>query len=708
MKPEVEGSQLIETNCYNAEDSSSAKNEPDIDENRGLESDESCPLADTTNDQELSTSSPTPTTASGNDNNDSDEQDDIEASPDVSMSSFEQANTDQCHSIEVPDLCGCSGSCLAPGSASASQAYGVQYYWPSFGHLVGPQPIFWPHPTQSPCLVTPTLINDGVGTRSPACIVPSNLATVAPYRSSPLHTAHSTNQQHLNTYDQQPKTCMRLWEPHGLHYIPDTMSQPIKTANESRPAISYIPTVNQHYPPTQLQPQPQLIYLYLTHYPAPSNLAWQSRLDLGFYPYLMQPPLDYDGAGYLQPTSAPNINHTSDYYCQPAPIVFEPTGINNHQTVCHNRPNVAAMLSAQRRRFALELISMLPIDARPALTRQAYGMDRVWEDEFEQMFCRLDQTIVWHLMEVETNPSIRESDSIIAHRGHYIVRSSKTSRMNFAAGQCCVKGGGSVCESDTTNEDERDYNDEEIASDRLETEDAEQHSSDSLYATASSLSCESGSGNASDSEPRSEICADSNSSSGASSSGENQTDGLSATSELSHEILLEDHERPAEAIVISSSGSNSSNSCNGKTDRRKFPLRFRMFIDSAKVRFCCDYCGHGWTSMKGRVVFWYELFEVQDCCLDGGGSGQMLGFCGYKLFGQQCDVCKIKNRFERPMWYPEEVTKVLNNLCNKIGQVYFGLRASVIDKQRRAGKPKTSHNSSLCQACHDGVCTDRK
>ena len=89
------------------------------------------------------------------------------------------------------------------------------------------------------------------------------------------------------------------------------------------------------------------------------------------------------------------------------------------------------------------------------------------------------------------------------------------------------------------------------------------------------------------------------------------------------------------------------------------------FVDSAKVRFCCDVrqqswirnlfkinfmrqkCGHGWTSMKGRVVFWFDLLSPY----------YSNGFVAFKLYGQQCDRCK-SDRYEQAMWYPEEVCKV--------------------------------------------------
>lgn len=73
------------------------------------------------------------------------------------------------------------------------------------------------------------------------------------------------------------------------------------------------------------------------------------------------------------------------------------------------------------------------------------------------------------------------------------------------------------------------------------------------------------------------------------------------------------------------------------------------FVDSAKVRFSCDKCGHGWTSMKGRVVFWFDLYFNH--------HGIPQGIAAFKLFGQKCEKCKMGS-YEIPMWYPEEVFKV--------------------------------------------------
>lgn len=103
-------------------------------------------------------------------------------------------------------------------------------------------------------------------------------------------------------------------------------------------------------------------------------------------------------------------------------------------------------------------------------------------------------------------------------------------------------------------------------------------------------------------------------------------------------------------------------------------------------------CGNGWTSMKGRVTFWYHLnFTTNE------------GFVQFKLYGQQCKKCN-SGKFEYVMWYPEEVSKVMCNVYNKVGQTYYGFMQPPIRIDRRPGRPRNQHNSDLCQACRDGEC----
>ncbi|KAL3862233.1 hypothetical protein ACJMK2_008219 [Sinanodonta woodiana] len=92
---------------------------------------------------------------------------------------------------------------------------------------------------------------------------------------------------------------------------------------------------------------------------------------------------------------------------------------------------------------------------------------------------------------------------------------------------------------------------------------------------------------------------------------------------------------------------------------------WRTFKDSAKVRFSCQECGHGWTSMKGRVVFWFDLNIATN-----------YGAVMFKLYGQQCQKCK-NGKFEHAMWYPEEVVKLCHLLVDfKLDEVYTGYFAT--------------------------------
>ncbi|CAK8689408.1 unnamed protein product [Clavelina lepadiformis] len=120
--------------------------------------------------------------------------------------------------------------------------------------------------------------------------------------------------------------------------------------------------------------------------------------------------------------------------------------------------------------------------------------------------------------------------------------------------------------------------------------------------------------------------------------------------------------------------------------------KWKFHRDSAKVRFCCQDCGNGWTSMKGRVTFWFYLDYENNA-----------GFVQFKLYGQQCKKCN-SGKFEYVMWYPEEVSKVMCNVYNKVGQIYYGFHQPPIRIDRRPGRPRNQHNSDLCQACRDGEC----
>jgi len=122
---------------------------------------------------------------------------------------------------------------------------------------------------------------------------------------------------------------------------------------------------------------------------------------------------------------------------------------------------------------------------------------------------------------------------------------------------------------------------------------------------------------------------------------------------------------------------------------------WHVHADAAKVRFLCQVCGHGWTSMKGRVVLWFKHDVVGGC-----------GTVAFSLFGQQCQQCRQRGQdnFTPAMWYQEEVVKVLYNVFHSVGRTFYGFPPSPYVQARRPGKPRTRHPADLCQACQLGLC----
>merc|ERR1711935_1066970 len=106
--------------------------------------------------------------------------------------------------------------------------------------------------------------------------------------------------------------------------------------------------------------------------------------------------------------------------------------------------------------------------------------------------------------------------------------------------------------------------------------------------------------------------------------------------------------------------------------------------DWAKVRFSCAQCGNGWTSMRGMVQF-----DVEISLITQPERVIKIGNIYATMYGQKCQKC-LDERFEQAMWYPEEVTKVLENLHCRIRQVYYGeqLQSRQIRVERRPGKPR--------------------
>jgi len=109
-------------------------------------------------------------------------------------------------------------------------------------------------------------------------------------------------------------------------------------------------------------------------------------------------------------------------------------------------------------------------------------------------------------------------------------------------------------------------------------------------------------------------------------------------------------------------------------------------VEIAKVRFECNACGHCWTSMRGQISFFY------DC------QSHILYF---KLFTQNCDRCED---ICSPLWYPEEVCRVIKNVFVIVQQHAYPQITTPIQSNhyRRVGNPKGQHHG--CESCRNGVC----
>ena len=118
----------------------------------------------------------------------------------------------------------------------------------------------------------------------------------------------------------------------------------------------------------------------------------------------------------------------------------------------------------------------------------------------------------------------------------------------------------------------------------------------------------------------------------------------------------------------------------------KLPSDCLCDVEIAKVRFECESCNHCWTSMRGQISFFYEL------------QSHILFF---KLFNQNCDQCQHSCS---PLWYPEEVCRVMKNVFVIINrQVSPDFNTPIQSNHyRRFGNPRGQHHG--CESCRDGVC----
>ncbi|CAF2625149.1 unnamed protein product [Rotaria sp. Silwood2] len=124
-------------------------------------------------------------------------------------------------------------------------------------------------------------------------------------------------------------------------------------------------------------------------------------------------------------------------------------------------------------------------------------------------------------------------------------------------------------------------------------------------------------------------------------------------------------------------------------------------LDNAKAQFKCDTCGHCWTSMRARCSFY----------ISKPNEG---GIVLLKLYTQQCQYCYST---VYPLWYYDEICRVMKNLASTIFEhffpnsfqyIYWDLTHNGIKSVRRLlqrkGNMRNQHNPFLCEACHLGLC----
>ncbi|KAJ8386292.1 hypothetical protein AAFF_G00174880 [Aldrovandia affinis] len=120
---------------------------------------------------------------------------------------------------------------------------------------------------------------------------------------------------------------------------------------------------------------------------------------------------------------------------------------------------------------------------------------------------------------------------------------------------------------------------------------------------------------------------------------------------------------------------------------------FKICRISAKGHFKCGTCSKSWSSARVMILFHYRLHAKI-----GRGTVAM------QPFGQACLRCK--GGFKPAGFSPETVETVLLRLISKIKKNCYGEAeedAGYYGDEKAGGKP---HESSLCEACSRGMCSE--
>ncbi|KAJ8334345.1 hypothetical protein SKAU_G00399840 [Synaphobranchus kaupii] len=119
---------------------------------------------------------------------------------------------------------------------------------------------------------------------------------------------------------------------------------------------------------------------------------------------------------------------------------------------------------------------------------------------------------------------------------------------------------------------------------------------------------------------------------------------------------------------------------------------WKIYCHSAYGRFRCGTCSKTWPSARVIVLFHYRL-----------RSGTARGTVIMRPFGQACRRCN--GDFELPGFSTEEVERVLLKLIGKIKKNCYGEEEEDDGDSSSSEKVWTKpHESSLCEACSQGIC----
>ncbi|XP_035285183.1 receptor-transporting protein 3-like [Anguilla anguilla] len=119
---------------------------------------------------------------------------------------------------------------------------------------------------------------------------------------------------------------------------------------------------------------------------------------------------------------------------------------------------------------------------------------------------------------------------------------------------------------------------------------------------------------------------------------------------------------------------------------------WKIYCHCAYGKFRCGTCSKDWPSARVTLLFHYRL-----------RSEAARGTVIMRPFGQACRGCS--GNFELPGFSMEEVEKVLLKLIGKIKKNCYGEEEEDNSDSCSPEKVRTKpHESSLCEACSQGIC----